>query len=54
MLKGIAASAGVAVAKVYKLEMPVMDVVKKEIDDVAAEVAKFNAALEKTKADIDI
>jgi len=53
MLKGIAASAGVAVAKVYKLEMPVMDVVKKEIDDVAAEVAKFNAALEKTKADIE-
>ena len=53
MLKGIAASAGVAVAKVYKLEMPAMDVVKKEIEDVAGEVAKFNAALEKTKTDIE-
>lgn len=53
MLKGIAASAGVAVAKVYKLEMPEMVVVKKEIEDAAAEVAKFNAALEKTKADIE-
>ena len=53
MLKGIAASAGVGVAKVYKLVMPEMVVVKKEIEDAAAEVAKFNAALEKTKADIE-
>lgn len=53
MLKGIAASAGVAVAKVYKLEIPAMDIVKKEGADVAAEVAKFNAALEKTKSDIE-
>lgn len=53
MLKGIAASAGVAVAKVYKLEIPAMDIVKKEGADVAAEIAKFNAALEKTKSDIE-
>lgn len=53
MLKGIAASAGVAVAKVYKLEIPAMDIVKKEGADVAAETAKFNAALEKTKCDIE-
>ena len=53
MLKGIAASAGVAVAKVYKLEMPAMDVEKKEITDVAKEVEKFNAALEKTQKDIE-
>lgn len=53
MLKGIAASAGVAVAKVYKLEIPAMDIVKKENADVATETAKFNAALEKTKTDIE-
>lgn len=53
MLKGIAASAGVAVAKVYKLEIPAMDIVKKEGADATAEIAKFNAALEKTKSDIE-
>ncbi len=53
MLKGIAASRGIAIAKVYKLEVPVMEVVKKEGADVAAEVEKFNVALEKTKADIE-
>ena len=53
MLKGIAASRGIAIAKVYKLEVPVMEVVKKEGADVAAEVEKFNVALEKTKTDIE-
>lgn len=53
MLKGIAASAGVAVANVYKLEIPAMDIVKKEGADATAEIAKFNAALEKTKSDIE-
>ena len=53
MLKGIAASAGYAIAKVYKLEQPVVTIVKKEGVDVEAELAKFEAALEKTKADIE-
>lgn len=53
MLKGIAASAGVAVAKVYKLEIPAMDIQKVEGVDSAAEIEKFNAALEKTKAEIE-
>ncbi len=52
MLKGIAASSGVAIAKVYKLEQPKVEIVKKDADP-AAEVAKFNAALEKTKTDIE-
>ena len=52
MLKGIAASAGIAVAKVYKLEIPNMDIVKKEGCNSEEEKAKFNAALDKTKADI--
>ena len=52
MLKGIAASSGVAIAKVYKLEQPTVEIVKKEADP-AVETAKFNEALEKTKSDIE-
>lgn len=52
MLKGIAASAGVSIAKAYKLESPKVEIVKKE-GDPATEVEKFNAALEKTKTDIE-
>lgn len=52
MLKGIAASSGVAIAKVYKLEQPTVEIVKKDADP-AVEVQKFNEALEKTKSDIE-
>ena len=52
MLKGIAASAGISIAKAYKLESPKVEIVKKE-GDPAVEVEKFNAALEKTKKDIE-
>ena len=52
MLKGIAASAGVSIAKAYKLESTKVEIVKKE-GDPAIEVEKFNAALEKTKTDIE-
>ena len=52
MLKGIAASAGISIARVYKLEAPKVEIVKKE-GNPAAEVEKFNAALEKTKKDIE-
>lgn len=53
MLNGIAASAGIALAKVYKLETPVVEVVKKENCDVDSEIEKFDRALEKTKNDIE-
>ncbi len=52
MLKGIAASSGVAIAKVYKLEQPKVEIVKKDADP-AVEIAKFNEALEQTKRDIE-
>ena len=52
MLKGIAASAGISIARVYKLETPKVEIVKKE-GDPAAEVEKLNAALEKTNKDIE-
>lgn len=51
MLKGIAASSGIAIAKVYKLEQPKVEIVKKEAIS-ADEVQKFNHALEKTKKEI--
>ncbi len=52
MLKGIAASAGVSVAKVYKLEAPVV-VIEKKDGVPAEEIEKFNNALEKTIKDIE-
>ena len=52
MLKGIAASKGISIAKAYKLVSPKVEIVKKE-GNPAEEVEKFNAALEKTKADIE-
>ena len=53
MLKGIAASSGIAIAKVYKLEEPKLTIVKKECD-VDAELEKLNAGFEKTKSDIEL
>ncbi len=52
MLKGIAASAGISIAKAYKLESPKVEIVKKD-GTPSVEIEKFNAALEKTKADIE-
>ncbi len=52
MLKGIAASAGVSVAKAYKLEAPVV-VIEKKDGAPAEEIEKFNNALEKTIKDIE-
>lgn len=51
MLKGIAASSGVVVSKVFKLETPVLDIVK-VTSDPEVEVKRLNEALEKTRADI--
>ncbi|WP_304757290.1 phosphoenolpyruvate--protein phosphotransferase [Faecalibaculum rodentium] len=51
MLKGIAASAGVNVAKAYKLEQPGVVIEKRE-GEPAAELQKFDDALAKTVKDI--
>ena len=53
MLKGIAASAGVSTAKAFKLEEPVINIVRTEITDPEAEVAKLEAGMEKTVKDIE-
>ena len=54
MLKGIAASAGYAIARAYKLEQPVVTIEKKEGVNPSTEISKFDAALAKTKADIEL
>ncbi|MBR4161884.1 MAG: phosphoenolpyruvate--protein phosphotransferase, partial [Solobacterium sp.] len=52
MLKGIAASQGIAVAKVYKLQQPVLEITRK--DAVAEEeLKKLDEAFTKTISDIE-
>ena len=51
MLKGIAASQGIAIAKVYKLVQPVLDIQKKDAN-AEEELSKLDAAFTKTVNDI--
>jgi len=51
MIKGIAASSGIVVSKVYKLEHPDLSVDKKE-STPSDEIEKLQHAIKKTKADI--
>ncbi|MFI3283543.1 MAG: phosphoenolpyruvate--protein phosphotransferase [Erysipelotrichaceae bacterium] len=53
MIKGIAASSGIAIAKVYKLEQPTLTIEKLEAN-ATEEKEKFNRALTKTVADIEL
>ncbi|NLW29274.1 MAG: phosphoenolpyruvate--protein phosphotransferase [Erysipelothrix sp.] len=52
MFKGIAASSGVAISKVYKLERPVL-VVNPNFSDLETELKIFSESIEKTKVDIE-
>lgn len=52
MLKGIAASGGITIAKAYKLEVPQITIEKKEGNPVE-EIEKFNAALQASREDIE-
>ena len=51
MLKGIAASSGIVVAKAYKLVQPVLNITRRSVD-VETELLKFEEALVKTRNDI--
>jgi len=51
MLKGIAASSGVVVAKAYKLVQPVLNISRRNVE-VEPELLKFEEALVKTRNDI--
>ncbi|WP_349408066.1 phosphoenolpyruvate--protein phosphotransferase [Pseudalkalibacillus sp. SCS-8] len=52
-ITGIGASAGIAIAKAFKLENPVLDVEKKKIENPADEVERFDAAIAKSKEELE-
>ena len=54
MVKGIAASSGIAIGKVFKLESPVINVTNTLKGSVEEEKARFTSALEKTVSDINL
>ncbi len=53
MIKGIAVSSGVAIAKVYKLEQPTLNI-EKCIANASVEIEKLKNALTKTVKDIEL
>ncbi|KRM20333.1 phosphoenolpyruvate-protein phosphotransferase [Ligilactobacillus hayakitensis DSM 18933 = JCM 14209] len=54
VIKGIAASDGIAAAKAYMLVQPDLSFTEKTIDDVDAEVARLEAAVETSKQDLEV
>jgi len=54
IIKGIAASAGIAVAKAYRLENPDLTVEKKHITNIDEEVSRFSTAVEKAKQELEV
>jgi phosphoenolpyruvate-protein phosphotransferase (PTS system enzyme I) len=53
MLKGIAASNGIAIAKAYLLVEPDLSFERKEVGDAEAEVNRFREALETSKSELE-
>jgi len=51
--EGIAASDGIAIAKVFRLEEPNLEVKADRVEDVAAEVARFEEVIRKTVIDLE-
>ena len=52
-LKGIGASAGIAIAKAYRLEEPELVVEKRVIDSIEAEVQRFDAAIKQSTSELE-
>ncbi|KMY49274.1 phosphoenolpyruvate--protein phosphotransferase [Peribacillus loiseleuriae] len=52
LLSGIAASNGIAIAKAYRLIEPELKVEKKSIENVAEESARFKAAVDMSKSEL--
>lgn len=53
-ISGIAASAGIAIAKAFILENPELTIEKKRVEDTASEINRFSAAVEKAKGELQI
>ena len=54
IINGIAASAGIAIAKAYRLENPDFTVEKKKIADLDAEIQRFDQAIENAKKELEV
>lgn len=52
MIKGIAASNGIAIAKAYKLDMPDLTVTQKVVEDTAAEITKLENTMAQVEKDL--
>jgi phosphotransferase system enzyme I (PtsI) len=52
-LKGIGASAGIAIAKAYRLEEPELVVEKRTIDSIEAEIQRFDAAIKQSTSELE-
>lgn len=52
-LKGIGASAGIAIAKAYRLEEPELTIEKKNVADKEAEKQRFEQAITQSKAELE-
>ncbi|GAB6929445.1 phosphoenolpyruvate--protein phosphotransferase [Paenibacillus sp. JCM 10914] len=52
-VKGIAASAGIAIARAFIVEHPDFAVIRKQVDDVEAEINKLNAALAQSRSELE-
>jgi phosphoenolpyruvate-protein phosphotransferase (PTS system enzyme I) len=53
-ISGIAASAGIAIAKAFVLQNPELTIEKKSVEDSAQEIDRFQAALEKSKEELKV
>jgi phosphoenolpyruvate-protein phosphotransferase (PTS system enzyme I) len=53
LLKGIAASNGIAIAKAYRLVEPDLSFEMKTVEDIAGEVERFRTAIEKSKSELE-
>jgi len=53
-LTGIPASAGIAISKAFLLETPDLTVEKTTVENVDAEIQVFDAAIEKSKAELEL
>jgi phosphotransferase system enzyme I (PtsI) len=52
-ITGIGASAGIVIAKAFKLENPALDVEKKTVEDTDSEVERFQGAIEQSKQELE-
>ncbi|MGM7702227.1 phosphoenolpyruvate--protein phosphotransferase [Pseudalkalibacillus sp. Hm43] len=52
-ITGIGASAGIAIAKAFRLENPALDVEKKVVENPAQEVERFQESIEKSKNELE-